>query len=345
VHTRNISHILLIGLFAALLAAWGLPSPVQAQAGSAMDLVNAVNAYRAQNGRAPYGVDGTLMSQAQSHSEYQASIEECTHIRADGSGPGAHGISAENIACGNDMSVETAIYSQWTDSVHTATMLGPEEGLVGAGAVNVGGRVYYTLAVVRVKGEFVYFPPASPANAAGGDAAGADAGAAAADQPPAQTGQQIGPVATTTPRDDGSIAHVIQYGETLVDIASAYGLTLPELISMNRLDPNNPVYYENDVLVIRPAFTETPFITTTFTPRPPTRTPMPSRTPRPTRTITPIRSPEPTRTDTPQPLIALPSIDDLGSARNAVAYAFIAISAVGLLVLLFTAFLPGKSRD
>jgi hypothetical protein len=35
-------------------------------------------------------------------------------------------------------------------------------------------------------------------------------------------------------------------------------------------------------------------------------------------------------------------MDDLGPARPVMAYAFIGISIVGLLVLIFTAFLPGK---
>jgi LysM repeat protein len=335
VHTRNILNKLIVALlFAVLVLSFLLPTPAQAQAGSAMDLINAVNAYRAQVGLAPYGVDGTLMSLAQSHSEYQASIEDCTHARADGSGPEASGISAENIACGAEMSVQTAIYSQWADSLHTATMLGPSEGLVGAGAVNMGGRVYYTLAVKRIKGEFVYIPPTSTP---GGENAAAVAQVAT-------EAPQIGPVTASTPMDDGTIAHVIDYGETLVQIAAAYGISLPELISINKLDPNNPVYYENQVLIIRVAFTETPFMTATYTPRPATRTPMPTRTPRPTRTITPIRTPAPSQTNTAPPLVNLPAIEDLGPARPAMAYAFIAISVVGLLVLIFTAFMPDRHK-
>lgn len=332
-HTRNIPNKIIFALLAAALALTiFLPAPARAQAGSAMDLIYTVNAYRTQYGLAPYGVDGTLMSLAQGHSEYQASIDDCTHTRADGSGPGAHGISAENIACGSDLSVQAAVYSQWSDSLHTATMLGPSEGLVGAGSVNINGKVYYTLAVKRIKGEFVFIPPTSTPGEG---------------QPAAQAvaqAQQIGPVATTTPRDDGSIAHVIKYGETLVDIAEAYGLSLSELISINKLDPKNPVYYENDVLIIRVAFTETPFMTATYTPRPATRTPMPTRTPRPSRTPTPVRSPQPTRTNTAPPLVELPSMEDLGPARPVLAYAFISISVVGLLVLFFTAFLPHKDK-
>lgn len=336
-HTRNILNKTIIALLAAALALTiVLPSQASAQAGSAMDLVNAVNAYRAQYGLAPYSVDGTLMSLAQGHSEYQASIGDCTHTRADGTGPDAYGISAENIACGGDMSVQTAVYGQWSaDSIHIATMLGPSEGLIGAGAVNSGGKVYYTLAVKRIQGEFVFIPPTSTPG--GEPAAGQPAGEAVA-------AVNYQGMLTSTPGEDGSIAHVLDYGETLVQVAEAYGISLADLISMNKLDPNNPVYYENQVLIVRLAFTETPFMTATYTPRPATRTPMPTRTPRPTRTITPIRSPQPTRTNTAPPLVQLPSIDDLGPARPLLAYTFIAISVVGLLVLIFTAFLPDRHK-
>lgn len=149
-------------------------------------------------------------------------------------------------------------------------------------------------------------------------------------------------IVTSTPNEDGSIAHVIQYGENLIDIANAYGISLAELTSMNGLDSSAPVYFEHQVLIIRVRFTETPFVTNTFTPRPPTRTPMPSRTPRPTRTITPVRSPQPTITATAEPLIKLPSMADLGPIRPLMAYAFIGISAIGLVVLFFTAFYPGR---
>lgn len=337
-HTTNIQNTLLIALLlAAVLGLAALPAAANAQAGSAMDLIAAVNAYRAEYGREPYVIDSTLMAQAQAHSEYQASIQECTHTRADGSGPGDHGISAETIACGRDLSVHAAIYSQWADALHTATMLGPETGLVGAGVVVADGRVYYTLAVKRLSGSFNDIP--APVSAAGQpDAQGDAVQLVSAVQQAAPNWQ----MATSTPAEDGSIAHVIKYGETLVSIAEAYGIPLQDLISMNRLDPNNPVYYEGDVLIIRNAFTPTPFITSTFTPRPPTRTPQPTRTPRPTRTATVPVTPAPTATDTPEPLIKLPTLQDLGPARPVVAYIFIGVSVIGLLALLVTSLPIGK---
>lgn len=318
-------------ILAALSLSFISPAPARAQAGSAMDLIQAVNAYRAEQGLAPYDVDGGLMSLAQGQSEFQASIQTCTHNRVDGTGPGDYGISAENVACGDNLSVSGAIYGQWADQLHASTMLGPTTGLVGAGAASAGSTVYYTLAVKRLSGDFNYNPPVDESSSG-----------ESAVQPPAMQDPPIGPIATSTPNEDGSIAHVIKYGETLVDIAESYGMSLADLIAINKLDAANPVYYENQVLIIRVAFTLTPYYTATYTPRPPTRTPLPTRTPRPTRTPAPERSPLPTRTATAEPLIELPSIDDLGPARPLLAYTFIAISTLGLLVLIFTSFGPGR---
>lgn len=320
-------------LLAALMLSVVSPAVVNAQAGSASELIQEVNAYRAANGLAAYEVDGGLMALAQSHSDYQASIQDCTHTRADGSQPADYGISAENIACGNNLSVADAIYYQWADPLHTSTILGPTTGYVGAGVAFSGSTVYYTLAVKRLSGDFTYRPPQQ---------------AIQQDNPPSGNPDVpeeplVSYIQTSTPNEDGSITHVVEYGETLIDIAEAYGITLQELLSHNpSLSPTNPVYFEGDVLIIKPAFTPTPEMTATYTPRPPTRTPLPTRTPRPTYTVTAIRTPTLTPTETPEPLIKIPTIEDLGSSRPVIAYAFITISAVGLVLLIATSFLPRK---
>ena len=64
------------------------PEAVSAQSVDAMGLIAAVNELRATYNLEPYQVDGELMAIAQAHSDYQASINERTHVRADGTGPG-----------------------------------------------------------------------------------------------------------------------------------------------------------------------------------------------------------------------------------------------------------------
>ena len=333
VQKRTIVTILIAVFFLAVLGGMLTSlSAVSAQAGSASDLIAAVNTYRAANDLAPYDVDGALMSEAQSHSEYQASIQDCTHVRADGSSPGDHGISAENIACGRNLSVEGAIYGQWTDSLHSATMLGPETGLVGAGVASVDGFVYYTLAVKRLSGDFTYRPPKLPEQQQQATAQPGQPSSTPNPQP-VVSAQMV----TSTPNADGSVAHRLRYGEVLVQVAEAYGITLNELYALNSaLDPTAPVYYEGQILLIRLAPTVTPSSSPTQTLPPPTRTLTP------TRTATRVLSPTPTPTLTPEPLITLPDLDDLGANRRTVAYVVIVVCAVGFVVVLVNGLKKGK---
>jgi uncharacterized protein YkwD len=203
---------------------------VAAQAGSASGLIDAVNVYRGQFGLAGYSVDGGLMSLAQAQADYMASIQTCTHTRADGSTAADYGISAENVACGYNLTIDGAIYYQWADDLHNATMVGPDTGLVGAGVATSGDNVYYALAVKRLSGEFVSRAPAQT-NQQG--------------TPAATQLQQvvIEPLVTSTMSPDGSITHIVRYGETLIQIADAYGITLTELYAANPdIDPAKPIY-------------------------------------------------------------------------------------------------------
>lgn len=98
------------------------------------------------------------------------------------------------------------------------------------------------------------------------------------------------PVSGITPsasEEDGSIVHVVEYGQSLYAIAEAYGVGLTELQSLNGLIGSE--IYVGDTLIIRLPFTVTPTIHTTPTLKP-TYTPRPTRTPTPTRP-----SPTPTR--------------------------------------------------
>ena len=299
--------------------------PLRAQAGSAYALIEAVNAYRASYGLAAYGVDGGLMSLAQAQSDYQASIRTCTHERANGSSVGANGISAENVACGLNLSVEGAIYSQWTDALHNATMLGPDTGQVGAGVAVSGANVYYTLDVKRLSGEFIYRPPLKPTIPAGQP--GATSGPTSSPQP------LVVALATVTPLADGSIVHVIRYGQTLIGIAKAYGITLDQLYAANKkLDPKNPVYFEGQSLVIRLAFTPTVSPSPSPSPRPPTRTPVP------TRTATLAPSLTPTLTLTPTPGLLDQVSQSLGSQRRTAAIVIILASALGIFLVILRGF-------
>jgi len=283
---RNLKSYLLRALILVVILPLITPIlTVQAQASSASDLIAEVNALRAEYGLEPYQVDGGLMASAQSHSDYQASIQTGTHTRADGSSPASLGFT-ENIAYGNGMSASVAVRSIWTDQLHMNTMVGYESGYVGAGvATDANGTVYYTLQVRSTGG---YVAPVIQNTPAGGN------------PPAAVTPQVVKVQSTNTPNPDGSIKHKVEPGQTIWAIALAYGRSEVELIQYNYLDAQNPLIYPGQVIIIQPAYTPTVTPTITNTPPPPTRTPRPTFTPRPTR---PTATLAPTATPTNPPLV------------------------------------------
>lgn len=293
--------------------------PALAQGGSAYELIDAVNQLRAANGLEPYEIDSSLMAFAQSHSDYAASSLSCsnfTHIRADGTRPRDYGIT-ENIACGTNMEI-SGIWPYWADYDHQNTMLGYKDGSVGAGVAVSGNTVFYTLDVRQGSGGKVN-PVANPT---------------ASNGTPVPTLALIAPITTNTPHADGSIVHVVGEGQSLVNIALAYGLSMSEIRALNNIPLNYNLIRPDQELVVRAAFTATPSPTITLTP---TKTPRPSHTPSPTR---PTRTPVPTRTltptlapPTPTPAPLLPFLPSTISNRQIVGGILIVICAVGLLVL------------
>jgi murein DD-endopeptidase MepM/ murein hydrolase activator NlpD len=95
--------------------------------------------------------------------------------------------------------------------------------------------------------------------------------------PTADLSNYIYGVMTATPQFDGTVTHVVQYGQTLLTIAQAYGITVEELRTLNGFAPDFTAIWPDDVLIIRkgtgasePTATAetTPTATPTLTPRP-----------------------------------------------------------------------------
>jgi hypothetical protein len=265
----------------------------------AYELIDAVNQLRAANGLVAYQVDSTLMGIAQAHSDYQASIGDVTHTgpggtrpvdraRAAGYGGGAQIFISENIAGGLNLSASTAVDWWQGDAPHLNTMLGANYVDVGAGVGVSGKTVYYTLDV--------------------GYSAGGSGNAA----PPAQGGTTpgptfISPVLTSTPLADGTIVHIVEYGQALISIATAYGVTVNEIKALNQLTGDQ--IYVGQRLIIRLGHTATMTLPVSPTI---TRTPIPTRTATSTPTVrSATRTPTPpgaTLTSTPARGSSLPSL-------------------------------------
>jgi len=196
------------------------PQPVHAQAGSAADLINAVNQLRQSQGLAPYTVDSYLMGFAQSHSDYMASIGQWTHTRADGTTSFDYGIK-ENVAMGSNMSIQHCVYTIWSDWVHLQTMTGYASGTVGAGVSSANGVVYYTLNVLP--NETVVRQPTTVSSE--------NPPAQPADSSPSSLLVSASQVDIATPNPDGSVIHTVRYGETLWAISEAYGIPIDQILT------------------------------------------------------------------------------------------------------------------
>jgi uncharacterized protein YkwD len=261
-----------------LLALLGNSMRSSAQAGDPYSLIAAINSLRAANGLPELQANGTLMSVAQSHSDYQASIGQVTHTGAGGTRPkdraaaagyggGATFFLSENIAGGTNLSVD-GVVSMWLgDAPHTQTMLGANYQDIGAGVSVSNGFVYYTIDVGYVAGSSSYTPPSAgtPVTTPGGP-----------------TAIPVYMVQTATPNPDGSVVHVVRSGQTLIGIAIAYGISVADIKSMNNL--TSDAIYVGDKLIIHAANTPGPTSTSTATTTP---TRAASATRNPTRTATP----------------------------------------------------------
>jgi LysM repeat protein len=207
-----------------LAASMSSPLMVLAQAESAYDLINAVNALRAANGLAPYTIDPWLMSYAQEHSEYQARTHLSTHMHSDGTRPLDIGLE-ENVAGGTPgvVTASVIVYQIWADWGHRHILTGYATGEIGAGAaLSDDGFAYYTVDV-RTGEEL-----------------------------PQTAAPYVG-LETSTPAADGTVFHVVGEGQTLWDVAVSYGVTIDDLRRLNNLAGDSTVIQPGQKLLIRPA--------------------------------------------------------------------------------------------
>ncbi|HEY3343348.1 MAG TPA: LysM peptidoglycan-binding domain-containing protein [Anaerolineaceae bacterium] len=140
---------------------------------------------------------------------------------------------------------------------------------------------------------------------------------------------------TSTPGADGSIVHIVGYGQTLITIAAAYGIDLAELRAQNNLTTNDTIFV-GDKLIIRPPNTPTPVYTATLTPTP-THKPTSTRRP-PTATHPPAATT--TRTLMPTPSQPAPSLPMLSGplTNKKIGAGLVVFCTAGLIIVGFALF-------
>lgn len=220
---------------------------------NAYDLIGAVNALRAQFGLPGFNIDGSLMASAQGHSDYQASIQTMTHYGPGGITANERALAAgyggrvsENIAVftlGFDGALSTIIFEYWADDLHMNTMVNPQYLDVGAGVSVGGGRVYITLDAGWPSGSYPL-----PTHATWTPDALTTPGIAST--------LAFEPIIVSTPMPDGAIYHVVGFGQSLIGIAGAYGLSVDRLATLNNINPDQ--IYAGQTLLIQAAVTASP---------------------------------------------------------------------------------------
>jgi LysM repeat protein len=143
--------------------------------------------------------------------------------------------------------------------------------------------------------------------------------------------QYIIPITVSTPDASGLVSHKVKYGQALISIAAAYGVTLDELKSINSL--TNDMIYEGQDLKIKQVATPTlaPTVLATAVPQ---NTPAALTEVSPTPVSLLIQTP----TAQPSALHASPVID-----RQTVGLLMVIFSIIGLAMIAFFVFLKPQA--
>jgi LysM repeat protein len=231
--------------------------PVRAQAAvpTPLDLINTVNELRASFGLPPLAINSSLMTSAQSHANYQASLGTVTHYGADGSRPynralaagyggGSDVVISENIAViYGAVDMHFLLYNMWADEAHWNTMTKPTYKDIGAGVSQSDGRIFLTIDVGWIKGGV---PATAGQSSSSNDTSGEDT-----------VSQIIMPVEVATPLPDGTIIHLVMPGQAMWSIAIAYKVKIVDIANLNHMSATDPVIYSGQELLIQPSYTPT----------------------------------------------------------------------------------------
>lgn len=322
----------LILFISLLMLFFNEPQRVEAQAGTPWEVLAEINGYRAANGLAPLVENQSLNIAAQNHVNWMAETGEFGHIGADGStytdralaagyGGGLSVRVTENWARGHGLTASGAVYDMWAPSgIHNSQMLTAFYNEFGAGvAVDQDGMTVYVVKFGIVLGGSISEEQAQPITTPSG---------------PTNTPEPyIQPIITAEPNPDGSVIHIIQFGQTLWAIAEAYGIALDDLLTQNNLLEDSEIF-PNQELLILPAnnqVQETEIMTAT-----PELEETP--TPKQSRTATKAPSPTPTRveatpTEQPRSEIFWKSIFHANGFWLGIALVIISLIGIGLVLL------------
>jgi LysM repeat protein len=213
-----------------------LASAAPAEANSANEIVQLVNAVRANHGLPPYQVNSALTAAAQNHANWMSQTAIYSHTGAGGSTPqsrataaGYAGFATENIVGGTNMTPRQGVIWWQNSPVHYNTLVSTRYIEVGVGFATNGEQNFYVLVAGR------------PSSAGG---------TAPAPSQPAARPLIITPIQLAQPGEDGSIIHTVQPGQALWSLAAHYETPLTEILQINNMR-ENVILQPGDQIVIR----------------------------------------------------------------------------------------------
>ena len=236
----------LAALLGLLLLAIGHTQRAEAQGNEILQLVNAV---RAEYGLAPVAYNAQLAAAAQGHANFIATQGIYSHYGVNGStwqdraqAAGYPGWAGENLVGGTRLTPQQGVIWWRNSDVHFSNMLNPRWTEAGVGFAVGNGQNFY----VMVFGTQSEGPPPQAERVV--------------DVP-----FIVAPITLAAPNPDGSIVHIVGEGHTFWAIAARYEVSIADLYLFNGLNEDT-VLNPGDRLTIRLADGQPP----PPTPTPPT---------------------------------------------------------------------------
>ncbi len=241
---RRTTLAVLLGL---LLLAIGHTQRAEAQGNEVLQLVNAV---RAEYGLAPVTFNAQLAAAAQGHANFIATEGIYSHYGVNGStwqdraqAAGYPGWAGENLVGGTRLTPQQGVIWWRNSAIHFSNMLNPRWTEAGVGFAVGNGQNFYVMVFGTQN-----------------------------DAPPPRAQQQVvdvpfivAPIELAAPNPDGSIVHIVGEGHTFWAIAARYEVSIADLYLFNGLNEDT-VLNPGDRLTIRLADGQPP----PPTPTPPT---------------------------------------------------------------------------
>ena len=323
----------LLTFFSLFILFIGAPQAASAQDGTPYEVLAEINGLRIANGMEPLNENQYLNIAAQNHADWIAATGQGGHTGAGGSSPADRALAVgygegatvrvtENWARGPGLTPHGVVYDSWApSSTHINNMLTIWHNEFGAGvALDAQGMTVYVVKFGHVVGSV---PPQSTSVPSG---------------PTGTPAPIVQPVATAQPNPDGSVIHVVQFGQTLWGIAEAYEISMIRLLELNYLSEDAAIYPEQQLLIV-PANLEVEEVQQEAEGE---VTPTPTEEPTPTPTHTPTRTPRPTQeVMTPTPTVsanlAVNFLVNIFSGDTLwVGIGLVGVSLFGIVLLFFT---------